>query len=511
MCIRDRYGTVVIVCDGEELANRLATDLGLMSLALLFASILGGGGAFAMQRVITSPLAELARTMELVGSSRDYDLRNEYEGGDEIGTLSRGFNRMLGEIGLHKEQLQGYQDRLTELVALRTKELLRVKEEAEAAAAERLLASGQAGQSLPPPAEPRGDAPHLPRCSTERALYALMDCLEEEVCYVDVAGGVGVANRPAAMALGVDLDACLLREAQAEGFDIYGFDLRRVPAGNLPPFLDLPGAKLRSMEVMLLGEERVPRYQLISSSPLPDEPTGGRCIVSVVRDITTEKEAEESLSLTSSRLLQAEESLRRSLAAELHDEVGRDLTALHLNLQLVSAAIPHGAGMELAGRLALIDELVEGVSCKVAGIIRELRPPLLDDFGLKTALESLVDSLVRLYGVDIELCVSESFPRLCVDKEAAIFRIAQEALSNAIKHASADLVTVDLVADGEMVRLTVADDGAGFDPSARHGNGKRGSFGLAIMRERAILAGGSFSIDSQPGVGTTVSVEIVRE
>jgi signal transduction histidine kinase len=209
--------------------------------------------------------------------------------------------------------------------------------------------------------------------------------------------------------------------------------------------------------------------------------------------------------------MEGEELLRKELSAELHDEVGRDLTALHLNYEIIRNSLSAPQGEELHGRLDVIHGLLEDLSHKIANMVSELRPPLLDDFGLKTALKWLTGIVAVRHGMEVELLVDDGFPRLGTDKETAIFRIAQEAVNNAVKHAEAQFITISLDLVGNRVQLQISDDGVGFDPASRHGTAQRKSWGLTIMRERAESVGGRFSLESAPGTGTTITVEVGRE
>jgi signal transduction histidine kinase len=147
------------------------------------------------------------------------------------------------------------------------------------------------------------------------------------------------------------------------------------------------------------------------------------------------------------------------------------------------------------------------VSRTIRKIMTTLRPPMLDDFGLPPALRWYADLYSERTGIAVSVQVDQGFPRLSEERETALFRIVQEALTNAAKHADARQVTVRLARDGCMVRLSIGDDGRGFNyPAAQvHRNGS--GWGLTTMRERVELIGGSFHLDSVPGVGTTVSVE----
>ncbi len=224
----------------------------------------------------------------------------------------------------------------------------------------------------------------------------------------------------------------------------------------------------------------------------------------------SEREQREQLRTLAMRLAEVEETERQRLARELHDQVGQNLTALGLNLNIVRSQIPKKAADVACSRLDDSLKLVEQMTERIRGVMAELRPPVLDDYGLVAAL--------RWYGaqfasrVDIAVTVQgeEPVPRLDAPVENGLFRIAQEALTNVAKHAQATRATVALEIDGETVRLVVADDGIGFDPARVVGPNEHRGWGLLTMTERAEAVGGHFRVESGPRRGTRVIVEVAR-
>jgi signal transduction histidine kinase len=195
-------------------------------------------------------------------------------------------------------------------------------------------------------------------------------------------------------------------------------------------------------------------------------------------------------------LLEGQELERKRLARELHDETGQALASILLGLKSLEQQV----GPE---PVAAIRELVGSALDNVRRLTVELRPPALDDFGLEAALERLTSLVGERSGIDIQLSV-RSGVALPTDQQTAIYRIVQEALTNTVKHAEASSVSVVVTASRETVRLVVEDDGGGFDPSAV----REGALGLIGIRERAAVLGGRFELDSAPGDGTTIVVEL---
>lgn len=241
-------------------------------------------------------------------------------------------------------------------------------------------------------------------------------------------------------------------------------------------------------------------------------PHGGPLrIVGIIQDITDRKAAEEKLRGYARRLIELEEDTRRKLATNLHDSIGPDIAVLGINNAMVREKLsPESAG-NLGETLDESGRLIESISRKVRSITGELRPPVLDDFGLPASLRWYAELYFKRTGVNVDMQIDEACTTLSGDQELALFRIAQEALNNSAKHAAARNVALSLMyADGAVV-LTIADDGTGFIPAKGTDLQSACHWGLILMRERAELFGGKFFLDSAPGTGTTVRVELKGE
>ena len=198
-------------------------------------------------------------------------------------------------------------------------------------------------------------------------------------------------------------------------------------------------------------------------------------------------------------LLEGQEIERTRLARELHDETGQALTSILLGLKPLERQLGEGP-------LALIRTLVSSALDNVRSLTTELRPAALDDFGLEAALERLTRLVSERSDLDVQLNVTLDRRELTRDQETAIYRIVQEALANVVKHAQAGSVSVVVVARAGSVRTIIEDDGAGFTPDAV----REGALGLVGIRERATLLAGRLEIQSRPGAGTTILIELPR-
>ncbi len=237
---------------------------------------------------------------------------------------------------------------------------------------------------------------------------------------------------------------------------------------------------------------------------------GDRVVQCNIRDITKRRRAEEKLKdysrklqVLSRRLVEAQETERQTIARELHDEIGQALTVIQLNLQalLQSTAVKNDLTPRLQESLGMVDQVLE----QVRDISLNLRPLILDDLGLEPALRWLTKRQAALVGLQARFHAEPLKHRLNRVVETECFRVAQEALTNVVRHARAKTVHVDLRKVGTELHLRVRDDGVGYDVGGVREEAVRGaSLGLLSMDERAALAGGGVEFKSVRGKGTEV-------
>jgi signal transduction histidine kinase len=201
------------------------------------------------------------------------------------------------------------------------------------------------------------------------------------------------------------------------------------------------------------------------------------------------------------RVVTLQEDERRTLAAELHDDVGQSLSALGINLSLVEARLDAGAG-EVRPLLADSRHLLEELGRYVRHVIADLRPAVLDDYGLVPALQWSREAFEKRTG--IACAVSGPEARLAPALETVLFRIAREALANAAKHSEARRIELQLRLRAAGGALWICDDGRGFDAALANRPGAAARWGLLLMRERMASVGGRLRILSAPGKGTCV-------
>jgi two-component system, NarL family, sensor histidine kinase UhpB len=200
--------------------------------------------------------------------------------------------------------------------------------------------------------------------------------------------------------------------------------------------------------------------------------------------------------------LVAQERERLRMARALHDEAGQTLTAVILEIERAASQGPESE----RERMAELASQLQSTLDEIRRISRELRPEALDDLGLVNALIALSTRAARQGGLQIERHFSENLPPLSSELELVIYRVAQEALTNVLRHAGASRCVIELESADGRIELRVSDDGAGIP-----GRVEGPSFGIEGMRERALLVGGSLAIEPGSGVGTTVRLSVPLE
>jgi PAS domain S-box-containing protein len=220
---------------------------------------------------------------------------------------------------------------------------------------------------------------------------------------------------------------------------------------------------------------------------------------------STSEQGDQLRDLTA-QLASLEEDERTQLSRELHDRVGQNLTALSINLSMAKSLLPENAA-DLKPRLDDSQRLVAETAQHIRDVMAELRPPVLDDYGLLAALRWYCDRFAHRAGIQVQVEGQEISPRLPLTAETALFRINQEALNNISRHAGAQSVTVTLSSSATEAVLTITDNGTGFDTLASENTA---GWGLRIMQERAETVDGHLTLVSSPREGTRIQVQLPR-
>lgn len=341
----------------------------------------------------------------------------------------------------------------------------------------------------------------LDRLARERD--RILEFAGEGIYHVDEDGRITFANPAAAKMLGWPLEALLgkpahelLHHTHADGshfsrYDcpIHGPSERAVRHATDDVFWRRDG---RSFAV---------HY---TSAPVSEPGVAGAVVVftDVSEQVAMQAALHDARARAGRERLKAAEAERARWARELHDETLQGLAALHVQL---ASRVRTGTVDEMVVQMREAQEQIESEMDKLRGLIADLRPAALDELGLEASVQDLAERTQVVYGIEVdtrlELHDTEGAPqRLAPDVETAAYRIAQESLSNAARHAGASRVFVEVAQRDGKLRICVTDDGGGFDPG-----GESSGFGLRGMRERVDLLAGELEIGSQPGSGTKVT------
>lgn len=270
---------------------------------------------------------------------------------------------------------------------------------------------------------------------------------------------------------------------------------------------------IRNVEINYLTSRNVRVPVLFASSIMRDKKNRILGIVCIAHDYREHKRTDEMLKQSelklrflSSQVLASQEQERKRVAMELHDGIGQSLTAIKF---CVENSLKNSRGKNRAGLSSLeqVVPMIQGTIEEVRKIAMDLRPSSLDDLGLTATITWFCRQFRLIYsGIRIEKQVSINEQDMPENLKTTIFRILQETFNNVAKHSRADLIRLDLLQDETSVKLTIQDNGTGFEIENRNKNAAYHGFGLPGLQERAELSGGIFAIRSKKGKGTTVHV-----
>jgi PAS domain S-box-containing protein len=334
--------------------------------------------------------------------------------------------------------------------------------------------------------------------------------LPAAVCVCNQFGTVELYNRTAVELWGYEPSKHQGSQRFCGSYRLFHADGTPMPHSESPMAEVLRTAvPLRNRE-LLVGRPDGSRVPVLANVvPLRDAEGSMIGAVNCLQDITDRKRAEQQLQISndklqllSHRLVESQETERRHIARELHDEVGQTLTVAEMNLQAVLSS-PRAASVPRRVNESL--RAVERVLEQVRDLSLTLRPSMLDDLGLEPTLRWYTNRQASLIGLRAEFHAEPLEERLDPVIETACFRVGQEALTNVVRHARARAVAVELRKEDGHLHLYVRDNGVGFDVAALRDQAVQGgSMGLLSMEERATLADGGLECKSAPGQGTEV-------
>ncbi|MCX5834010.1 MAG: PAS domain S-box protein [Deltaproteobacteria bacterium] len=276
------------------------------------------------------------------------------------------------------------------------------------------------------------------------------------------------------------------------------------------------GGEPYGLELRILRPDGSMRYVFTTGETEVGQDGKVEGLFGTTQDITERKLVEKTLKkqsdqlrFLSAKLSEAEESERRRIARDLHDQVGQNLTVVGINLNVLRSMLPEESIKMVQTRL-LEDSLtlVEQTTEYTRSLMADLRPPDMDDYGLVASIRWYSERFSMRTGVEVIMEGREINPRPTTHIENNLFRIVQEVLTNISKHARARHARIKIdTAEGKL-NLSIVDDGVGFDPAEVHKAGEHHGWGLLTMAERAEVIGGRFSLESKTGQGTQVTVEV---
>lgn len=350
---------------------------------------------------------------------------------------------------------------------------------------------------------------------SERSLRELIDVLPVAVYACNLSGVIESHNRCAGELWGSDAQHPDTRRGCPDRMCTF----ERVPLHHSEcPMGEVlrTGTAVADREIVVERPDGSRRTAIANVIPRLDEHGALTGAICCLMDITERKRAEhhfrsytQQLRVLSRRLVELHEESRLALSRELHDRVGQNLTALNINLGIVLGQLPEAVERVVAPRLHDSQQLVEATVDVITDVMADLRPPLLDDYGLLPALKSIAGQFARRTGIVAVVRGPESLDRLPQQVELSLCRITQEALTNLAKHARAKRVKLSIALPPGQITLTIADDGIGFDPKA-YADNRHAGWGMLTMRERAVALGGTLMVDSAPGLGTRITVSLAR-
>jgi len=335
---------------------------------------------------------------------------------------------------------------------------------------------------------------------SERNYRELFEMAHDAIWVHDMDGNIQTANEAAAR--------------------MVGYSTGELLAMNVRSFLDEEGLKVAKevRQRLLTGEQVIQPYEqklirsdgsiafLMVTTSVLNRDGKAQAFQHIARDVTEQKRMDENLRFYVQQITRAQEEERKRIARELHDDTAQQLIVLSQQLDRMMSASPPPMG-----DMSPLEKLSERVDAILDGVRRfsqDLRPSILDDLGLMPALEWLASDMTEHFNISVSVDVAGTERRFSPEQELLLFRIAQEALSNVRKHSGAQKAWVSIRFTDKATVLSVRDAGIGFVPPERLSDlTGAAKLGLAGMAERARLLGGDLRIISQPGTGTTVTVE----
>lgn len=332
---------------------------------------------------------------------------------------------------------------------------------------------------------------------SEQRYRTIVETANEGICSVDADDRITFVNRRFARMLGGAIPDFVGKELP---LFVHPDDREQARAAFRHRSFGVAGV----MELRLCRLDQSVLWTGVSSSVFTDASGGFGGVLRMFSDISDRKELEAMRARLVKHLVAAQEAERRRIARELHDQAGQHLVGLTLGLDSLAKITPTSS--EARHIVARLQQITEGLSRDVHHLAVQLRPAALDDLGLVAAVGNYADEISEQFGVRVDIHCDVA-QRLDPVIETTVYRVVQEALTNVVRHAGAQQVSVIIESQQTQLRVVIEDDGVGFDLSReRHADGP--GLGIIGMRERAALVGGELTIESSADNGTTLFLRV---
>ena len=276
----------------------------------------------------------------------------------------------------------------------------------------------------------------------------------------------------------------------------------------------LPGGEVQTLESTRIDRTGRALPVLVTAFPLKGDNDQVLAIATIAKDISARRQMEENLRESEARLkelslksIEALEADRRTVSRELHDSIGASLAALKFMLEEAADSMTTNFGSGYGTLQRSIPFLLKTIK-EVKRISVNLRPLTIDDLGLVMTMKGYINQFRTQYGMDCDCHITLCEQDVPESMKIVVYRILQEALTNAGKHSRAQKVAVRLEKDEDFIKLDIKDDGDGFDPAHPNVKDPLSGYGLKSMRERVEICNGEFSIASEPGQGTLIRARL---
>ncbi len=503
-------GAIKVSLDATPLDNQARQQTMFFGiLGALTLLIIGGGLAFALKKTVLNPLSSLTKSAQRL-SHGDYTARAISNKNDEIGMLAQTFNEMAESVEQRSRELEASHQELArwnidleDKIQRRTKEL---------SAFNAIITTISQSLNLD---KILNDA--LNEILTVMGMEAgVVHLLDDKANQLNIMVHRGLAPAYVQEIMKLKLGENIAGRVVQSGEPVVVNDTVNGPSTTMVGVKE----ELRAyISIPMKSQNKVlGTLSLASYTPNRFEPETVRLLVAVgeamgiavenARGAQSLEEANKIREQLLEKLISAQEEERRRIARELHDEASQSLAALALNLEGIADTLPTRY-RDIRQKIDILKEQAIHTLGGLRNLALELRPSALDDLGLSMAVDWYAKDFLAKRGLDVKIEVIGPKTKLPSYTETMLFRIIQEALTNIVKHAEASKVRVQLRLSDSAAIVQVEDNGKGFDMEATLSKESiRRNLGIHGMAERATLLGGTFTIQSQPGQGTSLHVEV---